>query len=61
MLLFIIFLWVIMDFFIDFYNHTLKDLDFWFFELIMISIFSNKIFNFKLYNHQKLAILFIIC
>ena len=58
MLLFIIFLWVIMDFFIDFYNHTLKDLDFWFFELIMISIFSNKMFNFKLYNHQKLAILF---
>ena len=58
MLLFIIFLWVIMDFFIDFYNYCLKDLDFWFFELIMISFISTKISNFKLYSHQKLAILF---
>ena len=58
MLLFIIFLWVIMDFFIDFYNYTLKDLDFWFYELIMISFISTKMSKFKLYSHQKLAILF---
>jgi len=57
-LLFILFLWVIMDFFMDFYTHTLKDLDFWFFELLMVSYFSTKTFNFKLHSHQKLAIYF---
>ena len=57
-LLFILFLWVIMDFFMDFYIDTLKDLDFWFFELLMVSYFSTKTFNFKLHSHQKLAIYF---
>jgi len=57
-LLFTIFLWVIMDFFMDFYTHTLKDLDFWFFELLILSFISNKMLKFKLYSHQKLAIYF---
>ena len=57
-LLFTIFLWVIMDFFMDFYTHTLKDLDFWFFELLILSYISNKMLKFKLYSHQKLAIYF---
>jgi len=57
-LLFIIFLWVIMDFFMYFYTNTLKDLDFWFFELLLVSIFSSKTLNLKLYSHQKLAIFF---
>jgi len=57
-LLFIIFLWVIMDFFMDFYTHTLKDLDFWFFELLIVSYFSTKMLNIKLHSHQKLAIYF---
>jgi len=57
-LLFITFLWVIMDFFMDFYTHTLKDLDFWFFELLILSFISNKMLKFKLYSHQKLAIYF---
>lgn len=47
-LLFIIFLWVIMDFFMDFYTYILKDLDFWFFELLLVSIFSSKTLNLKL-------------
>jgi len=42
----------------DFYTHTLKDLDFWFFELLMLSYIGNKMFNLKLYSHQKLAIYF---
>ena len=57
-LLFTIFLWVIMDFFMDFYTHTLKDLDFWFFELLILSYISNKMLKFKLYSHQKLAFYF---
>ena len=57
-LLFTIFLWVIMDFFMDFYTRTLKDLDFWFFELLILSFISNKMLKFKLYSHQKLAIYF---
>ena len=57
-LLFTIFLWVIMDFFMDFYTHTLKDLDFWFFELLILSGITNKLLKFKLYSHQKLAIYF---
>ena len=57
-LLFIIFLWVIMDFFMDFYTHTLKDLDFWFFELLMVCYFSTKMLKLKLHSHQKLAIYF---
>ena len=52
-LLFITFLCVIMDFFMDFYTHTLKDLDFWFFELLILSFISNKMLKFKLYSHQK--------
>ena len=57
-LLFTIFLWVIMDFFMDFYTNTLKDLDFWFFELLILSDISKKMLKFKLYSHQKLAIYF---
>ena len=57
-LLFTCFLWVIMDFFMDFYTHTLKDLDFWFFELLILSFISNKMLKYKLYSHQKLAIYF---
>ena len=57
-LLFTIFLWVIIDFCMDFYTHTLKDLDFWFFELLILSYISNKMLKFKLYSHQKLAIYF---
>ena len=41
-----------------FYTNTLKDLDFWFFELLLVSIFSSKTLNLKLYSHQKLAIFF---
>ena len=41
-----------------FYTNTLKDLDFRFFELLLVSIFSIKTLNFKLYSHQKLAIFF---
>ena len=57
-LLFTIFLWVIMDFFMDFFTYTLKDLDFWFFELLILAYISNKMFNYRLYSHQKLAINF---
>ena len=47
-----------MEFFIDFYENDLKDLDFWFVELLLISYFSTKVLNYKIYKHQKLAIIF---
>ena len=47
-----------MDFFMDFYTNTLKDLDFWFVELIVIAVIYSKLFKFNIYRHQKYAILF---
>lgn len=64
LVLFIISIWVINRFLTDIYFRSrFNDLDFWIIELAMTSYFSSKIFNRKIYSHQKCAILFnlIIC
>ena len=55
--LLVIFLWINEEQLIDFYNLALKDLDFWMFELLIITLFHKKIFKIEIYKHQKLAIL----
>ena len=39
-----------------FYKSTLRALDFWMFELPLLSYLSSKEFKFKIYRHHKLAI-----
>ena len=39
-----------------FYKSTFRSLDFWMFELPLLSYLSSKEFNFKIYRHHKLAI-----
>ena len=39
-----------------FYKSTLRALDFWMFELPLLSYLSSKEFKFKIYSHHKLAI-----
>ena len=57
--IFIIALWVFQKFLLDFYYKSgLRDLDYWMFELIIISYLNTKMFNQKLYSHQKCAIYF---
>ena len=59
-LLFIIFLWVILDQVIEKLNSILKHLDFWMLELIFLGIFSNTILNIKIYAHQIVAMILTI-
>ena len=58
--LLIIFLWIIEELLIDTFGLALKDLDFWMFELIIITIFSIKMFKIEIYNHQIFAMWFCI-
>ena len=46
-----------------YYRIGLRDLDFWMFELLIISYLNSKMFKLKIYKHQKVAIYFnvIIC
>ena len=50
--LFILFLLIILDQAIDKYNCTLCHLDFWMFELIIISLLNLKLSNIEIYKHQ---------
>ena len=59
-LLFITILLVIEEQLKQLYMNTLKNLDFWMLELIIMYYFMKRIFNVKLYNHQKLSFLIII-
>jgi hypothetical protein len=59
-LLFIIILWVIEEKLIQLYMNTLKNLDFWMLELIIMYYFMKKTFNVELYKHQKLSFIIII-
>ena len=43
------------------YVDIFQDLDFWFFELIIISFIYSKYFSFKIYKHQKVAMALSIC
>ena len=49
-------LWVISENLLIIYVDIFQDLDFWFFELIFLSIFFSRSFIFKIYQHQKLSI-----
>lgn len=63
-ILFIMFLWVLQTFLIDtYYKCGLRDLDYWMFELVIVSNINSVIFNTKIYGHQKFTIYFntIIC
>ena len=52
----IVVLWVLEENLLLIYDDIFKDLDFWFFELIIISFIFSKNFYFKIYSHQKLGI-----
>ena len=56
--LIIIFLWVCVELFMELYNYTLKDLDFWMLELLIIAYFNAKMFNLATYSHQIFAHIF---
>ena len=51
----IIVLWVMEENLILIYVDIFQDLDFWFFELIFVSIIFSKVFIFKISSHQKLG------
>ena len=51
----ILILWIIEENLILIYVDIFQDLDFWFFELIIISLIFSYYFSFKVYKHQKLA------
>ena len=59
-LLFIIILWVLEEQLKQIYMDTLKNLDIWMLELIIIYYFMKKTFNVKLYKHQILSFIIII-
>ena len=52
----IITLWIIEENLLLIYVDIFQDLDFWFFELIFVSIIHSKIFQIKIYSHQKLGV-----
>ena len=53
--IFILFLWVAEENLILIYVDIFQDLDFWFFELIFVSIIFAKNFVYKISSHQKLG------
>ena len=54
-LIFIIFLWIAEENLLLIYVDIFQDLDFWFFELIFVSLIFGKIFSLKILSHQKLG------
>ena len=58
--LIIVVLWIIEEQLIDIFGLALKDLDFWMFELIIITLISIKMFKVEIYNHQIFAMWFCI-
>ena len=52
----IIILWIIEENLLLIYVDIFQDLDFWFFELIFVSIIHSRIFQTKIYSHQKLGV-----
>ena len=51
----ILILWIIEENLVLIYVDIFQDLDFWFFELIIISLLFSYNFSFKVYKHQKVA------
>ena len=58
-LLLISVLWVMDEILITISGDYLKDLDFWFSELIFLSLFLKKYFHIKIYRHQLFAMSFL--
>lgn len=56
--LLISFLWIFEEQLLTIYGLTLKDLDFWMFELLIITYLIARMFKFQIYKHHKFAILF---
>ena len=50
------FIWVVQEILMLMFSVFLKDLDFWFFEILIVTIFFSNIFLVEIYRHQKLAI-----
>ena len=51
----IIILWIVEENLLIIYLDIFKDLDFWFFELLCISVIYPRTFVLKIYSHQKLG------
>ena len=56
-ILLIVFLWIAEEYLFMFYNFILGGLDYWLFELLIVSYLGKKIFHIGLYIHEKFAIL----
>ena len=52
-----IFIWVTTDQILILYGLTFKDLDFWMFEIVILSYITSKMFKIEIYNHQILALI----
>ena len=52
-----IFILVIAEQFLALYGITLKDLDCWMFEIVILSQINAKMFNIKIYKHQKIGLI----
>ena len=50
------FFWVVQEILLIMFSAFLKDLDYWFFEILIVTIIFSNIFLVQVYNHQKLAI-----
>lgn len=56
-IVFTISIWIIQFYLTKLFNRSIfNDLDYWMFELIIVSYINSKMFNLKLHNHQKCAI-----
>ena len=52
-----IIIFVMAEQFLFLYGIILKDLDFWMFEIVILSYINSHMFNIKVYNHQKLGLI----
>ena len=52
-----IFILVVSEQFLVLYGIILKDLDFWMLEIVILSKITKKMFNSKIYKHQKLGLI----
>ena len=52
----IVILWIIEENLLLIYVDIFQDLDFWFFELIFVSLIHSRIFQIKIFSHQKLGV-----
>ena len=48
--------WIIEEQLINIFRYILKDLDFWMFEILIITLITSYIFKIKIYKHQLLSI-----